>query len=202
MSAKRREWSAARIHTRERRNVRGKAGRWRDFASSGRPRAKCPISRLQTIGWNCHAPVTGRRLSPCLAGGTSLERIEPESLTPVLSEFVHGNMWWHWAVLTTKSCKRPVNGCKWLQKNDRQSITGSACSPKFAVSGLGRRLSHHCDFTVALLGCGVDMNCVACRTPSPIGVGTVTRKGTITRVPAMGASQSSISRSCMRYLIA
>jgi hypothetical protein len=106
------------------------------------------------------------------------------------------------AVLTTKSCKRPVNGCKWLQKNDRQSITGSACSPKFAVSELGRRLSHHCDFTVALLGCGVDMNCVACRTPSPIGVGTVTRKGTITRVPAMGASQSSISRSCMRYLIA
>jgi hypothetical protein len=185
LSAKRREWSAARIHTRERRNVRGKAGRWRDFASSGRPRAKCPISAEPLLSrWN--------------ESRTNRARIADSGPVGIRSRQYVVAL----AVLTTKSCKRPVNGCKWLQKNDRQSITGSACSPKFAVSELGRRLSHHCDFTVALLGCGVEMNCVACRTPSPIGVGTVTRKGTITRVPAMGASQSSISRSCMRYLIA
>ena len=31
----------------------------------------------------------------CLNCGTSLERIAPESLTPSLSEFVHGHIWWH-----------------------------------------------------------------------------------------------------------
>src|SRR5262249_44447176 len=33
--------------------------------------------------------------SLCLACGTSLERIAPESLTQCLSEFVHGPIWGH-----------------------------------------------------------------------------------------------------------
>jgi hypothetical protein len=196
LSAKRGEWPAARIHTRERRNVRGKVGR--DFASSGRPCPKCPTSRLQTIGGELSR--TSHKLSaePLLSrwneSRTNRARIADSGPVGIRSRQYVVAL----AVLTTKSCKRPVNGCK----DDGQSITGSAGSPKFAVSELGRRPSNHCVFAVALLGCGVDMNCVACRTPSPIGVGTVTRKGIITRVPAMGASQSSISRSCMRYLIA
>src|SRR5262249_44578753 len=33
-------------------------------------------------------------MSPCFNCGTSPERIAPESLTPLLSEFVHGHIWW------------------------------------------------------------------------------------------------------------
>src|SRR6186997_3184317 len=49
---------------------------------------------------------------------------------------------------------------------------------------------------------GIEMNCVACITPCPIGVGIETRNGTSTRVPPTGASQTSISRCETRYLIA
>ena len=43
-------------------------------------------------------------------------------------------------------------------------------------------------------GCCIEMNCVASRTPVPSGVGITIRKGTTTRVPAIGASHTSISR--------
>ena len=48
-------------------------------------------------------------------------------------------------------------------------------------------------------GWGVETNCVACITPVPIGVGTATRYGASTRVPAIGASVASISRRLARY---
>ena len=51
-------------------------------------------------------------------------------------------------------------------------------------------------------GCATETNCFACSKPSPIGVGMAKRNGTRTRVPEIGASQTSASRSAMRYLIA
>ena len=62
----------------------------------------------------------------------------------------------------------------------------------------------HCDFTFAAArgGLATEMNCVACNTPVPTGVGSEKRYGTTTRVPAIGASQTSASRIAARYLIA
>jgi hypothetical protein len=44
-----------------------------------------------------------------------------------------------------------------------------------SVGRLAARNRDHCVFALALLGCGFETNCVACMTPSPIGVGTETR---------------------------
>ena len=54
----------------------------------------------------------------------------------------------------------------------------------------------------ACAGCATATNCFACSTPRPSGVGIEKRNGTSTRVPAIGASQTSASRSSTRYLIA
>src|SRR5215470_17964324 len=50
-------------------------------------------------------------------------------------------------------------------------------------------------------GYGIETKSVASRTPVPRGVGIETRYGTIRRVPATGASETSASRRSTRYLI-
>jgi hypothetical protein len=50
--------------------------------------------------------------------------------------------------------------------------------------------------------CRVQTKRVACKMPTPIGVGTEIRNGTKSRVPARGASHISILRSSCRYLTA
>src|ERR1700756_198964 len=112
---------------------------------------------------------------PLRRRGTSPERIAPESLTLFLSEFVHGHIL-YCAPCPPQHPVKPPN--RWVLPVKSRS------------SGPAER--HHCVRAVALLGCATERNWVACITPSPIGVGTITRKATITRVPAMGASQSSM----------
>ena len=62
----------------------------------------------------------------------------------------------------------------------------------------------HCTFTLAAArgGFATEINCVAWTTPVPTGVGNEKRNGTSTRVPTIGASQTSASRNCARYLMA
>jgi hypothetical protein len=118
-------------------NGRGKAGRWRDFASSGRSVRNAPLLDVKPQGWNCHAPVIGYRLSLCLVWNesrTNRARIADSGPVGIRSRQYVVAL----ALLTTKSCKGPGNGC-----NKRSpSITGSAGSPKFAVrsSGDARRI--------------------------------------------------------------
>lgn len=63
------------------------------------------------------------------------------------------------------------------------------------------RRALYCVFAVVRT-VAVDTNWVASSAARPIGVGTVTFKGASTRVPAIGASQTSISRCAAMYLIA
>src|SRR5262249_54976681 len=61
-----------------------------------------------------------------------------------------------------------------------------------------------CDLTpfeAAVAGYGIDTNWVASRRPLPSGVGSENRYGARNRVPAMGASHTSMSRNPTRYLI-
>lgn len=109
----------------------------------------------------------------CLNCGTSLERIAPESLTPSLSEFVHGNIWW--AGLCAP--QNHVSGQKGGSPRCWNGLT-ARLGAKFRgmeVRREGCARQRHCVFAVALLGCGMETNCVACMTPSPMGVGTETR---------------------------
>src|SRR4029077_12186108 len=63
----------------------------------------------------------------------------------------------------------------------------------------------HC---VLAIGCGcsvgwaIETNSVARNNPIPSGVGIEKRNGTTTRVPTIGASQTSASRRVTRYLMA
>jgi hypothetical protein len=61
---------------------------------------------------------------------------------------------------------------------------------------------HHCVLASARGGSATETNCLASSTPGPSGVGMAKRNGTSTRVPAIGASQTSASRNSIRYLIA
>src|SRR5258708_36991388 len=67
-----------------------------------------------------------------------------------------------------------------------------------------RTVRRYCVFVSAAArgGLATETNCVACRTPVPTGVGRENRYGTSTRVPKIGASQTSASRNAARYLIA
>jgi hypothetical protein len=151
------------------------------YASSGKSRHSLDVAERWLLlefktqeGWNCHAPVTGCGLSSCLNSGTSLERIAPESLTPLLSEFVHGHIWWHCPSLP----QNPVKGRQTAATYDRHRSPVVGLARKIRTHGASataRTSAHHCVFNVALAGCGIDMNCVACRTPNPIGVGTEAR---------------------------
>src|SRR4029079_13025668 len=63
----------------------------------------------------------------------------------------------------------------------------------------------HCVFrplAEARAGSGAEINSDASSTAWPTGVGLGARYGTRTRMPAIGASQTSISRCLERYLIA
>src|ERR1700728_512327 len=62
----------------------------------------------------------------------------------------------------------------------------------------------HCVLVAAVDrgGRAIDTNCLACNNAMPIGVGIETRNGTTTRVPEIGAIQTSASCSSTRYLMA
>jgi len=60
----------------------------------------------------------------------------------------------------------------------------------------------YCVFETVRGGAAVVTNWVASSTAVPIGVGTDSRNGASTRVPAIGASQTSMLRWATRYLIA
>jgi hypothetical protein len=101
------------------------------------PVRNAPLLEVKPQGWNCHAPVIGCRLSLCLVWNesrTNRARIADSGPVGIRSRQYVVAL----ALLTTKSCKGPGNGC-----NKRSpSITGSAGAPKFAVrsSGDARRI--------------------------------------------------------------
>src|ERR1700730_16550710 len=67
--------------------------------------------------------------------------------------------------------------------------TARAAQRAAAAAGVGRG------------GVATETNCVASSTPGPNGVWSDRRYGTTTRVPAIGASQTSMSRWAIKYLI-
>jgi hypothetical protein len=112
----------------------------------------------------------------CLSCGTSPERIAPESLTRSLSDFVHGHIsWWTDLLLpnrVTGLTRLPPRGFDSLTRAlARRKRVGGRSDPEAAQ----HPNRDHCVFAAALPGCGLETNCVACMTPSPIGVGTETR---------------------------
>ena len=76
---------------------------------------------------------------------------------------------------------------------------------KMGMLGARPQADHHC---VLAIGCGcsdgwaIETNSVARSNQMPSGVGIEKRKGTTTRVPTIGASQTSASRKVTRNLIA
>lgn len=114
--------------------------------------------------------------SLCLICGTSLERIEPESLTRSLSEFVHGYI----------SVQKSVGTLDLVQPSREAALRSiklvnfiSPASPSWSIPGncgfgiIDRE--HYCVFAVALPGCAMETNWMASMTPTPMGVGTETR---------------------------
>ena len=95
-SGKRHAWSAAWIHTRERRNVRQSLDVADTFASSGRP-VRNGSSLLNSkprrgeLSRTCHSLPPELRLRPGNESRTNRARIADS----FLSEFVHGDIWWH-----------------------------------------------------------------------------------------------------------
>ena len=78
----------------------------------------------------------------------------------------------------------------WPERNDRPVPSQNAIGPLSAAQRAFMALEGS--------ACGVNTKRVACRTPSPSGVGTEIRNGTIVRVPAIGASHISMPRSALR----
>src|SRR6266545_3505224 len=132
-----------------------------------------PFLYHNATGLSCAKPPKPR----CLSCGTSPERIAPESLTRSLCAFVHGN-------ISRQSSPEPqdrVVGHFWAIQHARHGINPSPRPAKITV---------YCDRTPlaeARCGCGSEMNWVACKMPTPNGVGTEIRYGTISRVPAISA---------------
>src|SRR5262249_15465250 len=92
-----------------------------------------------------------------------------------LSEFVHGDIWWH-------GLSTPQNRVRGRQSRSRPILKSINGDPPAEIRRIvvGRRTAlvpdpNYCVFAVALLGCGMETNCVACMTPSPSGVGTAAR---------------------------
>jgi hypothetical protein len=67
---------------------------------------------------------------------------------------------------------------------------------------LAAAVSLYCVLAAECDGCATVTNEIACNRPVPSGVGNEKRNGTKTRVPEIGASHTSASRSSTRYLIA
>jgi hypothetical protein len=111
----------------------------------------------------------------CLSCGTSPERIEPESLTRSVSDFVHGHISWRADLLPPNR----VTGLTRLPPRGLRLVNASLAPENSRDGGPdpGRAASNrdYCVFAAALPGCGLETKCVACMTPSPIGVGTETR---------------------------
>jgi hypothetical protein len=92
----------------------------RSSAAHPTPHSGRSPDRHRQIGQIKHArQATGKAVGAlCLNCGTSLERIAPESLTPSLSEFVHGNIWWHPLCVPQNRVSGPKGGSppmlKWI----------------------------------------------------------------------------------------
>ena len=83
----------------------------------------------------------------------------------------------------------------------RQPLIRIASHPPSPTKGEGEKFSHS-QFVFATRGGIADVtNDVASSIARPNGVGIVMRKGTRTRVPAIGTKAISILRSVARYLI-
>ena len=133
-----------------------------------------------------------RRARFRLRFGTSLERNTPESLTRALYGFVHGDIWEPARGGTPDGVWRACAARALF----RQTLT------RGRVGANSKSQGPRTYFAEARVGVGLETNCVAFNTTGPIGVGPSARIGTMTRVPEIGASQTSMSFSRAMYLIA
>src|SRR5215467_4266787 len=130
----------------------------------------------------------------CVKLRTSLERNAPESLTPELYDFVHGDIWRAVAAQAQDGVAGPRFKCDLAPLKVNANV--DACEAE-------ESRGHYWVFMpLAPAWIGVETNSVASSTAWPMGVGPCARIGTRTRVPATGASQTSMSRCLARYLIA
>ena len=130
---------------------------------------------------------------------TTLERIAAESRTRAAFAFVH-------AIYSIDFEKSPRSGVFTHVSDLSETSTPQARPSRHNAeeSSTSRRLmmwrtagimqDRYCVLRLARRGCGMTLKAVASITPSPSGVGTCTRIGTITRVSAIGTSHVSISR--------
>src|SRR6185437_340087 len=128
---------------------------------------------------------------------TTLERIAPESLTQGLYGFVHGDIWQVFHLQLQDGVARICFKRVFVLSNVNSAADTLAAEES-------RTIGCHCVFvplTDARFGTGTEVNSDAWSTACPIGVGPCARNGTKTRVPATGASHTSISRCLVRYLI-
>lgn len=155
--------------------------------------------------------------------GTSLERIAAESLTRRHSLFAPLDIWQaplgmpldrvpiRPQVDRSPKCisigaadhidrgvsSRPPRSCR-CERGSRARMIGAQST--------GRRIgARYCVLAVVGVGragCATPTNWVASSTAGPSRVGTWIRYGTKMRVPTIGASQISMSRCSIRYLIA
>lgn len=80
----------------------------------------------------------------------------------------------------------PEGACEWLRYDLSVMTAWQPVKTRFGRKPLESQV------------CGTRTKRVACKTPSPSGVGTEMRNGAISRVPTIGASQISMSRSALR----
>ena len=170
-----------------------------------------------------YATPVGRGLS----SGTSPERIAPESVTPLLSGFVHRNISRGLRSLALDQVRRgatsaglAANSLKFSMSRSRirseEESTGIRCLRHSGMvrrtrPGISRFRVRCCasprndgvhQFVFATRGGeGVVMNWVASSIAGPSGVGIFIQNGTRMRVPAIGANAISMLRWAVRYLI-
>ncbi len=124
--------------------------------------------------------------------------IKMSSLAPVTRHYIK-------PIMRPRDCETSAIVNSWsrdLRGKSQQDSLHVAIIPSAAFCTTGSpRAPNYCVFAVVRT-VAVDTNWVASSAARPIGVGTVTFKGAITRVPAIGASQTSMSRCAAMYLIA
>ena len=100
--------------------------------------------------------------------------------------------------------RRVINGSIFSQSKNQKKFRSSCArrSPRKpqAASAAGFYLAAQLALDVTEAA-GSDSNLVACKTPSPKGVGIAIRYGTISRLPAKGASHISVSCCAARKVI-
>ena|SRR6266851_8356505 len=104
--------------------------------------------------------------------GTNRARIADSQV----SEFVHGHISWHQSLPPPdRVAGRVDQRCNALRSvKIAAEARANAVDRRARASGRARA-PRHCVLTTALPGCGTEMNWIACRAPTPIGVGTETR---------------------------